>query len=77
MSNKMQEIKNRMKNKESKAHTELIDTSVNTEKNNYSKKKATFELDADLHAELKVRAAQERKKMVDIVEVALKNYLKP
>lgn len=39
-------------------------------------KKATFELDADLHKELKMAAVQEGKTMVDIVERALKEYLK-
>jgi hypothetical protein len=39
------------------------------------KKKATFELDADLHKRLKMYSAQEGKKMVDVVEEALTEYL--
>lgn len=38
-------------------------------------KKATFELDAVLHKELKIAAVREGKTMVDIVESALKEYL--
>lgn len=36
------------------------------------KKKATFDLDLDLHTELKVFAAQQDKKMVEVVEAALR-----
>lgn len=36
------------------------------------KKKATFDLDIDLHTELKVFAAQQDKKMVEVVEAALR-----
>lgn len=39
------------------------------------KKKATFELDLELHTELKIIAAKQNKKMVDIVELALREYL--
>lgn len=38
------------------------------------KKKATFELDESLHTELKIHAATEGKKMVDIVQIALRDY---
>lgn len=38
------------------------------------KKKATFDLDLDLHTELKVFAAQQDKKMVEVVEAALRMY---
>lgn len=38
-------------------------------------KKATFELDADLHRELKLVAVKEGKTMLQIVEAALKGYL--
>jgi hypothetical protein len=40
------------------------------------KKKATFELDADLHKRLKMYSAEQGKKMVDVVEEALRTYLK-
>jgi hypothetical protein len=40
-----------------------------------TKKKATFNLDADLHQRLKVAAAMNRREMVDIVEEALVAYL--
>jgi len=39
------------------------------------KKKATYELDLDLHTELKVFAAKQDKRMVDIVEIAIRRYL--
>jgi hypothetical protein len=39
------------------------------------KKKATFNLDADLHQRLKVAAAVHRREMVDLVEEALTGYL--
>ncbi|ETT88291.1 hypothetical protein MKZ08_22255 [Viridibacillus sp. FSL R5-0477] len=38
-------------------------------------KKATFELDADLHKRLRAAAALEECTMLDIVDVALKEYL--
>lgn len=38
------------------------------------KKKATFELEESLHTELKIQAAVEGKKMVDIVQAALRDY---
>jgi hypothetical protein len=41
-----------------------------------SKKKATYELDLELHTELKIFAAKHNKKMVDVVEEALRQYLK-
>ncbi|ACB86482.1 hypothetical protein [Natranaerobius thermophilus] len=44
--------------------------------NNKTKKKATFELDSDLHTQLKIYAARQNKKMVDVVEEALKEYMK-
>jgi hypothetical protein len=39
------------------------------------KKKATFNLNADLHQRLKVAAAVHRREMVDIVEEAVGRYL--
>ncbi|MEC0373322.1 hypothetical protein [Paenibacillus chibensis] len=41
-----------------------------------NKKKATYELDLDLHTELKIFAAKQNKKMVDIVELAIREYLR-
>ena len=38
------------------------------------KKKATFELDAELHHWLKIHAVRVNKKMVDVVEEVLKRY---
>jgi plasmid stability protein len=38
-------------------------------------KKATFNLDADLHQQLKVTAAVQRREMVDLVRDALTSYL--
>jgi plasmid stability protein len=38
-------------------------------------KKATFNLDADLHQQLKVAAAVQRREMVDLVRDALTAYL--
>lgn len=40
------------------------------------KKKATFELDAELHHWLKIHCVQVNKKMVDVVEEILKQYRK-
>jgi predicted rRNA methylase YqxC with S4 and FtsJ domains len=45
---------------------------VNTKK----RKKATFELELSLHTELKMFAAKEGKKMVEVVEESLIAYLK-
>lgn len=54
---------------------EIID-SINTGiQKNVTKKKATFELDTDLHTKLKIFAAKKGEKMVDIVEKALYEYL--
>lgn len=39
------------------------------------KKKATFELDPNLHRKLKMYAANHDTKMVDVVEQALNDYL--
>ena len=39
------------------------------------KKKATFNLDAELHRRLKVAAAIHRREMVEMVEEALEDYL--
>lgn len=40
-----------------------------------SKKKATFDLDAELHMRLKIFSATRGKKMVEVVETALKFYM--
>lgn len=40
------------------------------------KKKATFNLDADLHHQLKVTAALHKREMVELVEEALHVYLR-
>lgn len=39
------------------------------------KKKATFELDADLHKRLKMFSAKEDKKMVEVVEESLREFM--
>jgi hypothetical protein len=39
------------------------------------RKKATFLLDATLHRQLKVRAAEEGRGMIDLVEDAVRRYL--
>lgn len=52
-------------------NTVILGTSDDVPK---AKKKATYELDADLHTELKVYAAKNGKKMVDVVEAALREY---
>jgi hypothetical protein len=41
-----------------------------------AKKKATFNLDADLHHQLKVTAALYKREMLELVEEALRRYLK-
>ena len=56
-------------------NTEIQEYSENKESDK-TKKKATFELDSDLHTQLKIYAARQNKKMVDIVEEALKEYIK-
>lgn len=40
-----------------------------------SKKKATFDLDPELHRKLKVKSATENRSMLDIVQSALEEYL--
>jgi predicted HicB family RNase H-like nuclease len=45
------------------------------EKTTRKRKKATFNLDADLHQRLKVHAAVQGREMVSLVEEALKTYL--
>lgn len=47
----------------------------NTENDHADKKKATFDLPPHLHMELKVFAARQNKKMVEVVEEALIKYL--
>jgi predicted HicB family RNase H-like nuclease len=49
-----------------------IQENVNTDK---KKKKATFDLDADLHKKLRIYAAAQDTTMVTIVEEALNEYL--
>ncbi|OAB42017.1 hypothetical protein [Paenibacillus glacialis] len=83
MSSKMEKIKGLIDRKQY-TNTNLQET-VNTvihkdgkeeTKSSISpKKKATYELDLDLHTELKIFAAKQNKKMVDIVEIALREYL--
>lgn len=55
---------------------ETVNTVINKEAVPSNKKKATYELDLDLHTELKVFAAKQNVKMVDVVEVAIREYLK-
>ena len=47
----------------------------NTEIQESIKKKATFDLDVQLHKKLKIEAVRQGKPMVDIVQEALENYL--
>lgn len=49
-----------------------IQESVNTEK---KVKKATFELDAELHKKLRMFAVENETTMVDVVEKAIKEYM--
>jgi hypothetical protein len=49
-----------------------IQEPVNTEK---KVKKATFELDAELHKKLRMFAVENETTMVDVVEKAIKEYL--
>ncbi|MBD3922975.1 hypothetical protein H8B09_30065 [Paenibacillus sp. PR3] len=53
----------------------VIDKGTTTSATTAAKKKATYELDMDLHTELKVFAAKQDKRMVDIVELAIRRYL--
>jgi hypothetical protein len=41
----------------------------------YKPKKATFEFDPQFHTELKIFAAERNKNMVDVVVVAVKEYM--
>lgn len=41
-----------------------------------NKKKATFDFDDQFHTELKIFAAKENKKMVDVVVEAVKEYMR-
>lgn len=53
-----------------------IQDNVDTEKQeSVPKKKATFDLDAELHMRLKIFSASQGKKMVEVVEEALKQYM--
>jgi predicted DNA-binding protein len=42
----------------------------------FTKKKATFNLDAGLHKRLKITVAQQEREMVEIVEEALEGHLR-
>jgi hypothetical protein len=42
---------------------------------NKKMKRATFEFEEDFHAELKIFAARHKKKMVDVVVQAIKEYM--
>ena len=56
-----------------------LDEAINTENNkavNTSKQKTTFEMDPDLHTELKLFAIEQRKTMVQVVERALRKFFK-
>lgn len=65
--------------------SQMIQKNVNTENNKTVNtglqekkrniKKATFELDEDLHKQLKSQAAMEGRKMIELVEEALHAYL--
>ena len=66
----------------SKQKDDFIKGTVDTSKQQTSytaiqvhKKKATFNLDIDLHRRLKVTAAQNDREMVELVEDALTQYL--
>lgn len=49
----------------------LLQETVNTAK----KKKATYELDMELHKKLKLYAAENGKTMTEVVEAAVKKYM--
>lgn len=49
--------------------------STNTEMQKPVKKKATFDMDKDLHTRLKTHAASKGVPMVDILEQLIRNYL--
>jgi len=55
---------------------ESVDSVIERDGVTQNKKKATYELDLDLHTELKVFAAKQNKKMVDVVEIAIREYLR-
>lgn len=56
-------------------NTENSEKGKDTINTTSEKKKATFDLDKDLHTELKIFAAKQNKKMVEIVEIAIREYM--
>jgi hypothetical protein len=57
------------------AAKEEIVTGIQESVNTVPKKKATFEMNLELHTKLKVFAANKGKPMVDVIEEALRWYL--
>lgn len=54
-------------------NNKTVNTVLQEKKRNV--KKATFELEEDLHKQLKAQAAMEGRKMIELVEEALQAYL--
>ncbi|WP_046181424.1 hypothetical protein [Domibacillus tundrae] len=63
-----------LKKKEEVLEKLSVNTGIQEPVKKAKKTKATFELDSDLHKKLKMFAAQHDKKMVEVVESALKEY---
>ncbi|WP_391558929.1 hypothetical protein [Robertmurraya sp.] len=81
---KLKAIQDKVANKRSGAHAELLNPTENEQIHKYEnellnktviKKRATFEFDEDFHTELKIFATQNKTKMVDVVVTALRKYM--
>ncbi|MFK7693899.1 hypothetical protein [Paenibacillus sp. HJGM_3] len=60
-----------------KRRSQAIQETINTGiQKPVAKKKATFDFDDQFHKELKIFAAKQNKKMVDIVVEAVKEYMR-
>jgi tRNA/tmRNA/rRNA uracil-C5-methylase (TrmA/RlmC/RlmD family) len=59
-----------------KRKSQEIQETVNTGIQKSVKKKATFDFDDQFHTELKIFAAKQNKKMVDVVVEAAKEYMR-
>ncbi|SEB49779.1 hypothetical protein [Paenibacillus sp. GP183] len=59
-----------------KRKSQEIQETVNTGIQKSVKKKATFDFDDQFHTELKIFAAKQNKKMVDVVVEAVKEYMR-
>lgn len=56
--------------------SEVVSQMVDQKEDKKTTKKATFVLDAELHKQLRMHAVMKDTTMVDIVEKALKEYIK-